>query len=59
MNIMETMIEAIESLSNKDINNMIESLENLQTVEQEHKRNLCESILLNMIKQYDDVFYRR
>lgn len=58
MNIRKTMIEAIESLTNEDIHKFIKNLEELQKLEGEHKRNICENILFDMIKQYDNTFYK-
>lgn len=58
MDIMKIMIEAIEGLSKEDIDKFIKSLERLQTTEEECKRTLCENILFDMIRQYDNTFYK-
>lgn len=59
INIMKTMIEAMESLTNEDVDRFIKNLEDLQKLEGENRRNVCENILRDMIKQYDNVFYKR
>ena len=58
INAMKTMIEAIESLTNEDVDRFINNLEELKNLEDENRRNICENILINMLKQYNDVFYR-